>query len=300
MFGGMKCASLLALGALFIAACGGAPPPPPPKKPAGPVITGATEGPFKPQAKLQWMPDGAWLLVDGHLRFEPANGQFSPINGARADDIPILGPEGQRAYVDADQVRLPEGVVALPNWLEGAEPVGAAGYWLDADRIYVQQFGASSATCRVLKVSSAEWRTPSSPCLDPGQWQVEALQPGPGYLVHTYAKRDGAPDVRILRYDPRQGQGETLLVIRAETPPTVTFTPDGGRARVVTDCAQPDGTCGGAPTLYEFDLFDGTQKVVGPVAAGAVPAPVGDTLAWIHHGALCLGAPGGPIRCHAP
>lgn len=295
----MRCLKLLL--SLSLLACGGAPPKPKPVD-KGPEVSGAKTGPFKAQAKLQWMPDASYVLVDGHLRFEPATGEFSPVTGTREGWIPTLGPAGERAYFDGSTVQIGEAKTPVPTWIEGADDARAVGYWASDDRLYVHQYTKSQADCRMFDVQQKAWKVAAAECLDPGQWWVESLTPGPGHLVYTHTSNDGAPDLRILRYDPRQGQGETMARLKAtaDALPIVTFTADGGTARVVTTCKQPDGPCGQKPTLYHFDLYDKAVQAVGEVDAGAVPAPVGEDLIWVHHGALCVGRAGGPVRCFAP
>jgi hypothetical protein len=306
----------MVLAAAGLLACAGRTAPPAAPTPAPP--------PDAPLPSVEWIPDGAGLLVDGRYLFEPATGRFAALDVPEGFYALSFSPSGRQLLVSSEgELRIgapgaPFGpAVAVPSRLSPPAPEGERrvfAAWLSEREIYVAEWWTDAElheACQVLDVKAGAWRTPAG-CIEADFYQPFRLDLGPGGLVAVYSSGEGHPGVRVLRYDPARGSEEIIApsfdlypfgplwiqLPRAVGPALIATPCDLSRERPCQE-SEEDG-----PTrLYSFTPGErGVKLLREGLPPFARPSPNGKLLAWPRPGLVCVGDPDSPDEtiCAAP
>lgn len=296
--------ALLFTTTIALAACG---PQPEPQvlPPSGASSTPKITGPFEADTALRWLADGR-LLVGRAQELHPKDPTIRPTDVQRPPGEVAFNAEAVGLSVQGATLTLGAKAVTIPVWISGAERADVlnTAFWLDGGRVYVHQAqrNADGVECRLYDRAAETWTLPTADCVEGDFHLVSGFIRGPGPLVGIVSAGEGRTSVSLTQFDPRRGQSafDKVPTLKGVPASKITFGAGGGTAWVVSPCLISAGACAkqGPSRLYAIDLFDGTTTDEGEVPDGAVPGPDG-RLAWIGHGAVCVGRPG-KARCHTP
>jgi hypothetical protein len=291
------------------------------------------ERPRSDPVELEWLPDGARILVERRWLLQTDNGNFVPIactfRGTSDNEDcekaeKIFSPSGKRVLVFDRQrfaIGPPEGPlgppVSIPHWVIADEiDLFNTVFWLSERTIFVQQSDRQvpdRLACRLFDVQKRKWEKPKHRCLSASYSLVAQVVAGPAQLLAVSSGAEGMGEIEFYRYNLEKGQSKTpilSIILTYSGSISFHFSENGSQIYIITSCrsldTSPEGNLRepseGCRDSIPWRLFSVSEK--GPIVLrrsdlppGSVLDPKHNRFAWPRENEICIGDPAGKFNC---
>ena len=280
--------------------------------------------------ELEWLPDGARILVGGGWILDASSGMataISFVSGAKVGPNECLGcnlvfsPSGRRAVLlDNLRERLSIGPaegpfrveIPIPQWgrRTRAKSMDHFAFWVSERVLFVEEFDRTAyyeessprdPTCRILDTVSGKWSLSPHPCISGDYvliWGIECLAPE---WVGVYSAAEGLAAVRLAPYDSRAGARESTIqpIGFPGGPLSIRAAPDGSGFDIVSVCraltseSPFEKECDSTLWALYFQPIGGgpLQSRRSDLPPGSVMDPKHERFAWPRGSEVCVGDP---------
>jgi hypothetical protein len=222
------------------------------------------EQPEDDPIELEWLPDGARILVERRWLLNVDSGTFVPFactfrgksdNTDCRDSYMVFSPNSKKVFVSfvSDGVERfaigplegPFGpFMSIPKWVKTyQEELYNVIFWLSDRKIFIQQIGKQdprTIACRIYDVQEGKWEKPKHGCISGGFSRIEWATVGPAQLLAIKSSGEGCGSLDFYRYDLDKGQSKTPIlsigVVEVNESISFNFSATGSEIYIITSC----------------------------------------------------------------